>query len=992
MNNRSLSDMRGVCVSVGFFVGIMAAQASYAFKIDTHVYIAQQVINDLADDGAVTIAIDGTNYKYAVNPGVVRAILANPAFFRMGAIGPDAFPDILGGQMAIHPGDESIVGWGTSEWLLHLTAAAVNDQEVSFARGFSVHAASDVFAHSYMNHYSGNVWLLTDGETDVERRHFILESFIASKNPLIRDASGHDLGLASATLRLPSGSLAIPDEFLARAYIFDGSAVRNFQSGAPHLPFLYHHEENLAHAEEQARNIAIDIERIMFQYWTGINLNRGQMAKLRGLLNDVNRAAFPVEDLQNISNQIAEIRKKFVKIPAAVTDKLLNELASAYGKFDAERKKFDSAALDAAGFADRLNSEINGCKQAQKLDEGRCEKEEKLLGPLGGLKKWLDPTCLDEVRKAHNAALEACERIQSALSLRNQLAKAIELRDALEKTVLSLKDDVQRISHEIENIMVTEIDLEHKLLNDALELVKMSQADMNVVVSFINGWRQGIRRAGMALTVANGTALINSITPGQDVFDPLMKWVQCYTPVVAGIPHPLADAACSIGDAKEEILGSLKKITATLAQVDPVAKLTLEMIDKFEEQIRQIIENVAVDVLQRVTGAPVRELLNVIREPGTVQAVTATYSSEQHNLRAIPDAAYRVGAEMHLTTDGHFDPDKFAVVYDAIVLSKLSLLGADQLNRLAADAGVSGPTLYGQTLFSADDPKGNNILFGAVRSIDGSHQWMERAMPYLRTSGHEHPELGRFSYLRDWDTRNGFRLWTDKNARDRAFRRIFKGPLVPGIDAPETIGFPPVLLANYPYQICAVRPFPDDNDRASPDVVFDRTCSARRTTGILKADPDATLEDADAMKSIHTKLAEKMIPVSLLSGANQWFCLSAEREDKVNRNFWTFKFYADGKFNARVSRGPIDKPIARQELSAITGVFSVVGDFLFATPKGKAFVAIGDPAKGVPTLVRRFTEHLQRYWIRPEEEGGLVLWNQDGTKLFCKANEWLPVQ
>jgi hypothetical protein len=300
--------------------------------------------------------------------------------------------------------------------------------------------------------------------------------------------------------------------------------------------------------------------------------------------------------------------------------------------------------------------------------------------------------------------------------------------------------------------------------------------------------------------------------------------------------------------------------------------------------------------------------------------------------------------------------------------------------------------MYGPQLYDENDAKGGNILLGAVRSIDGSHQWMARAMPFLRTWGHEQPELGRFSYLREWNPSNGFRLWSDKNTRDLLFRRIFKGPLVPGIDAPETIGFPPVLLANYPYQVCAAWPFPDDNDPNNPEVMVDKTCSAPRLAPMLKPNPDDTREDAVAMKAIHTKLAETKVPVSTLTTPNQWFCASVEEEDNSKRNFWTLKFSPNGKFTARISRSKAGTTGARQELSAVDGIFEVTGDFLFTTPKGSAYLTTGAAEKEVPTLVRRFTKHPQRYWIHPTETTTVELWNQDGTKLFCKTTEWQAAQ
>jgi hypothetical protein len=67
-------------------------------------------------------------------------------------------------------------------------------------------------------------------------------------------------------------------------------------------------------------------------------------------------------------------------------------------------------------------------------------------------------------------------------------------------------------------------------------------------------------------------------------------------------------------------------------------------------------------------------------------------------------------------------PIAFHPVFDAVQLSKLSLLGAAELNRLVAEADVDN-TIYGPQLFWPVTPF--DILFDAVRSIDGNQQWQE---------------------------------------------------------------------------------------------------------------------------------------------------------------------------------------------------------------------------------------------------------------------------
>ena len=184
---------------------------------------------------------------------------------------------------------------------------------------------------------------------------------------------------------------------------------------------------------------------------------------------------------------------------------------------------------------------------------------------------------------------------------------------------------------------------------------------------------------------------------------------------------------------------------------------------------------------------PVVSLARLREQPETAADMAANvneefaFDSSDKGLLEIPDMSSLAELDMHVS-DGHFDPERFAPVRNAIVLSKLLLLGAPELNRLVSDAGVSS-TIYGASLFGASDSF--NILFDAVRSIDGNHQWQEVALPYPRKSGidpgwwaerqYGYPFSGPFA------GRKGFRLWQDCEVRREIFHRIFLGPIAPSL-------------------------------------------------------------------------------------------------------------------------------------------------------------------------------------------------------------------
>src|SRR6266566_9826618 len=132
--------------------GLAAPATSYAFKPDTHVWIGQQVLNDVIPDGRVTIG----GREYPVAEPVWRALTSFPSQYRMGNIGPDAFPDIMAGQMSVHPGNRDSNGgvmtgdnpkpWRADDWFRWLLSSHENDAErMAFAYGYLGHAAGDIF-------------------------------------------------------------------------------------------------------------------------------------------------------------------------------------------------------------------------------------------------------------------------------------------------------------------------------------------------------------------------------------------------------------------------------------------------------------------------------------------------------------------------------------------------------------------------------------------------------------------------------------------------------------------------------------------------------------------------------------------------------------------------------------------------------------------------------------------------------------------------------
>ncbi len=206
--------------AVVFFSG---GSQAHAWKPITHVYLAEEAVADALDDGRVEIRrvdYDTGEIKekigdYAVERAVLEALRARRAQYRAGVFGPDCYPDILTGQQVIHPdlgtpASEGAVhgeGWlyqlsarvfgadpaseagpNTNDWLAYLWSLAFAEagseedrgsRNRAFVLGLLTHAAGDMCAHAFINHFGGGNVELGDNAV----RHVVLEGYIAKRAP-----------------------------------------------------------------------------------------------------------------------------------------------------------------------------------------------------------------------------------------------------------------------------------------------------------------------------------------------------------------------------------------------------------------------------------------------------------------------------------------------------------------------------------------------------------------------------------------------------------------------------------------------------------------------------------------------------------------------------------------------------------------------------------------------------------------------------------------
>ncbi|MCX5835283.1 MAG: zinc dependent phospholipase C family protein, partial [Deltaproteobacteria bacterium] len=166
--------------------------AAVGWKPYVHIEIAQDVRNDLIEDGKITIA----GNQYDVHPRIIEALKKYPAFYYAGAVGPDGFPELIMGQSVLHPESTGIwVGHVLDmAWKAQLDTKYSETEKLqilAWAYGFPTHVAGDVWCHTLTNEFTGAPWPDFGDILNLEEpkylasviKHLLIEGYIGDATP-----------------------------------------------------------------------------------------------------------------------------------------------------------------------------------------------------------------------------------------------------------------------------------------------------------------------------------------------------------------------------------------------------------------------------------------------------------------------------------------------------------------------------------------------------------------------------------------------------------------------------------------------------------------------------------------------------------------------------------------------------------------------------------------------------------------------------------------
>ncbi|MDK2593867.1 zinc dependent phospholipase C family protein [Pseudoalteromonas obscura] len=763
-------------------LALLCSTQAAAFKIDTHVWVGQQVIEDLKD-GKLDFDVDGKTISIPVNDDTKALIVYNQNFYRAGNIGPDMSPDVFVGQSQIHTENKlDNTMWNTNSWLNFIDRVAESDTERAFALGFKAHAAADIFAHTYVNRYAGGAFDLADGETDVELRHILIESLISKYTPK-GSYSSH---------------ISVPSTFIRDKIVYhpETQAQWNSPSGA-HLYAINNLRENVEKLANSKlwHDLKVEAVKAIAQAQLNIKLNDATAEKVVKLGEEVNKAGnWSIDRAQDVKDSVSSLKKELSRGHEKLINEQLNAINNASDAIVKLHGDISSAQLKILELQNELAS------IPEKLY--RKVKDEVCSGGLVGLM-----TC-------NTVWVDEFIGINPTYTLQKKLIKEQQnLVESFGSSVSKQVSDAKKASKDLHDIINSTIELENQLSNNLIDtLQQYNSASISPVEAFLKAWVENIDLATSRYIHNLNFAVVYSVSDKEWSQRLITQWVQCNSSALLGAPFYLTDTQCIVKDFLDEVLNKLGDIAPVVSPAAAIHKKIGELKRKATKEVVEVL-------IKKLTSDEMHQLFKQLQSDMGEVALQNAFKVDNSGkgLMITHDIVTRIKADMHVNGGNQFDVNRFAAIRNAVTLAKLSVLNHSELNALIAKFGLSSSSHYGRNFYYA----GENILTSAVRSLDGNHQWQETAPQYVRRDGYQGvPTTERiFGYAHNHG-REGFKLWEDDNARRSIFKRLFVGPLVPGIDAPHEVGLSPLKGIQHKLDTCSFAPFPTDEN--------DKTCTAIR--------------------------------------------------------------------------------------------------------------------------------------------------------------------
>ncbi len=843
-------------------LSFLMALKGYCFDLKTHLWVAQQLLNDVIRNKAITL----NGKQYQLNEEVYNALINYPYEFRIGTLGIDVFPDPIVGQITAHPGLEN--GWKTDDWIQHVLNSATDPDEIAFAYGYACHAAMDIFAHTWVNAYAGDIFLLTDSEIAVERRHFALEKYIGNHMPEIVLEDGRVV-TEIATL------IGAPYNFLSRTFILNNNLTGEYiKSGSLHLVAMnsvYETVKGLDHANQeivstlaekyiellkQQAELVMEVDKqASLTAQAGLQLKIAKEAldlkiaennlmreKIQAEKELITKAIQTKRNLEDIIQQkhrlVDEANKKVRTMEYQISDirsaisRYATELAFTPLTIPIEVSKTVTRFMPGFWYPCGTFTEPLKMCNTNKLIEEVIKEIQHIANPAIDELKRKSAELADLVSYGER---QLADLRYNAVSAGNDLsAKTEELKNLLTNKALSEANEANykiQLTKQDEEIWLLQEsyniarDLYEKakeqedglrkqleaFVDGTLNVAKDMVEQYNLLHLLIQNWQGDIEQACESYIIAGENFAKDILSGTGNGFAQYQEWHQCWSPVFTAVPAEVPQGMCQAKEYYDQLNEQLDQLLERLGPLQYLVAPTRKLKQLVMEEAKKKLEEAAIQISNHIFGEQATDFFEMIsgREEVTTAKLIDVFKEDGSgkNLINFTDVTKVVNKEMGLADDDRtIEIEKFATLHNALQLSKLAVLPGISLNTIYTNYIGTGTTTYGPTLYPPTDDTKFTILNKAVSSIDGSSQWMHTSVPIYRRTGFDDkwPAQRQYGYSHCENAEYGFRFWVDPEARKKIFPVLFNGPLTPALYAHAAFN-----QLNRKFIPCKKNPFPN---------------------------------------------------------------------------------------------------------------------------------------------------------------------------------------
>ena len=824
------------------FLGLLPIQNIYSWSLRTHIWIGQQVLFDLKDDGKITLL----GKAYDVPNHIKEALNSRPQHFLAGCVGPDVFPDPIVGQTTTHPGVQG--GWDTDQWLNHLLVNASSHEEIAFAFGFSCHIASDIFAHTYVNAFAGDIFVLSDDEREVEKRHFLLEKYIESLTPPIDNLTSKNYF---------NSEIKSPVSYISRTLILNKDVAEQYLKAGTglHLYSMYQVRRGVKNLNnitsdliKQITEWAADYYKLQAKLFVDLTKGKNALEAARITL-ETTEEALAVKEVAythainglKLAKQIVQqnpdkiiYQDKLVIDQAKIALDLANEAAQVAAKlpeFEIGISAQISALLD-------VIDKLDCARHLKSKNRKNCRRrKEENKSAINKLKEDL------AVHKKMSKELK--RRAHDAEKLKNEYKYKL---DKLKKDLTKAKSDLTNKVFETKiEILEKEIAIEKELVKDAKKLVKESQEEVdkitgeldviekaidkikegvdkyNPVILLIENWLGDIDNSVNEYIKASETVGNMMIDNNGDPIKEYWEWYKCYGGVFLANPQEIGELKCEVQNFYSSINEEYNKLFNELPDilqwiVNPGKKISEKALKELEPHL----EEAKFNLVEFLTDKTTAEFVFLLADPKSAnkESLINTFKTDNSNkkLLTFEDVCEYVDRDLEIE-DGFFNEKQFKPIKHSVTLSKISILAPSTLNKLINDQ-LEGmvSSYFGKEVYKSD-ARNFSLLLGVVANIDGNHQWQTFGLPHPRNNGPLKEPLKKFGHNYYQNNNLGFKIFVDPLLRERVFIPLFEGGVMGSLRDRSELQWP-----RYLFPECNQNPFPLTQGNTGIKQESDNTC------------------------------------------------------------------------------------------------------------------------------------------------------------------------